>query len=95
MKNELNKLIKRWETRAMSCDVAAGNAAGSGDYTTETRNKIRAGLIRQTIAELKQEIEADDQRKKHHDDFAHSLSNCPDCGKFRNFGHVCEPKTNT
>jgi ribosomal protein L32 len=97
MKNELNKLIKRWKTEAMSDDVLAGNAASCGNINSELRCNALSQRTRHLINELKQEIQAEDQRRKDYADFAESLMNCPDCGKFRNFGHVCgqAPQTNT
>jgi ribosomal protein L32 len=91
MKNELNELIKRWETRV---EVLKQNQQFQHQVIkARINNEIKA--IRRCKKDLKAEIQADDQRKKHHDDFSNPLMNCPDCGKFQNFGHVCEPKTNT
>jgi hypothetical protein len=94
MKQQLKELAKRWETLAMSCDVLAGNAAGSGDYTTETRCKTKAGMFRSLAGELKQEISMIEDEEKRMASLPHPIINCPDCGEFRNFGHVCKLPTN-
>ena len=53
---EIKDLIKQWETRAKTADKLGNDAAGVGDWETNQRCRIKAGVIRSMAAELKRTI---------------------------------------
>jgi hypothetical protein len=56
MNTQLNELAKIWETRAMSEDISAADAVGSGNYTTQKRHETKAEVLRALAKELRREI---------------------------------------
>ena len=53
---EIKDLIEQWETRAKTADKLGNDAAGVGDWETNQRCRIKAGVIRGMTAELKRTI---------------------------------------
>jgi len=53
---EIKDLIEQWETRSKTADKLGIDAAGVGDWPTNQRCRIKAGVIRGMAAELKRTI---------------------------------------
>ena len=53
---EIKDLIEQWEARAKTADKLGDDAAGVGDWPTNQRCRIKAGVIQGMAAELKRTI---------------------------------------
>ena len=53
---EIKDLIEQWEARVKDADKLADDAAGVGDWPTNQRWRIKAGVIQGMAAELKRAL---------------------------------------